>query len=259
MKKIAPETLIPMDIFTEDFPLRIDLAYRKPAPDNIFGVIYRPGARLWLSQYLAKIVLIASASCFKNHKLQMVLYDGLRTVEAQKRMGKSPIVQKNPQWLEGPSRLLSPPGAGAHPRGMAIDLSLEMPAGKALEMGTAFDYLAPQPDSARNPAHRDYKDLSDAAKANRQKLDHAMKSAANALKIPLLALPQEWWDFRLPETIYNGYAPLSDENLPVQMRMTDEYMDIAEPEDFPDAHFEALKNKIYAEIDAALASVLTSA
>ncbi|HBR68113.1 MAG TPA: D-Ala-D-Ala dipeptidase [Rhodospirillaceae bacterium] len=259
MKKIAPEALVPMDIFTEDFPLRIDLAYCKPAPENIFGVIYRPQARLWLYKPLAKIVLLAAACSLKNHNLQIVLYDGLRTVEAQKRMQKSPIVQKNPGWLEGPTRLLSPPGAGAHPRGMAIDLSLETAEGKKIDMGTEFDYLAAKPDAASNPAHRDYAALSGEIKNNRKKLEAAMQTASNALKLPLLALPQEWWDFRLPEKIYGEYAPLSDADLPVQMRMTDDFMDIAEPEDFPDAHFESLKNEIYAEIDPALATILTAA
>ncbi|GJL85871.1 MAG: hypothetical protein DHS20C02_16460 [Micavibrio sp.] len=259
MKKITPENLVPMDIFTEDFPLRIDLTYCKPAPDNIFGVIYRKGAKLWLHKHLAKVVLIASAACFKDHKLQFVLYDGLRTVEAQKRMEKSLIVKKNPGWLEGPDRLLSPPGAGAHPRGMAIDLSLETMESQLIEMGTEFDYLAAKPDATFNAAHREYQDLSDEIKDNRQKLNTAMKIAANNLKTPLLPLPQEWWDFRLPQKIYQGYAPLSDKALPVQMRMTDDYMNIADPKDFPDAHFESLKNKIYEEIDDALSNVLTSA
>lgn len=248
-----------MDIFIEDFPLRIDLAYRKPAPDNIFGVIYRKGARLWLHKHLAKIVLLASAACFKDHRLQFVLYDGLRTTQAQKRMRKSPIVEKNPNWLEEPNRLLSPPGGGGHPRGMAIDLSLETMDGKLVEMGTEFDYLAARPGAEFNAAHRDYADLSDEIKDNRKKLESAMKTSANSLKTPLLPLPQEWWDFRLPQKIYQGYAPLSDEELPVQMRMTDDYMNIAEPEDFPDAHFESLKEKIYDDIDEALAKVLTSA
>lgn len=259
MKKIAPEALVPMDIFTEDFPLRIDLAYCKPAPENIFGVIYRPQARLWLHRDLAKIVLLASAWAFKNHNLQIVLYDGLRTVEAQKRMQQSPIVQKNPGWLEGPTRLLSPPGAGAHPRGMAIDLSLVTADGKLVDMGTAFDYLAEKPDVAFNPAHRDYASLGDEIKANRKKLETAMRTASHALAIPLLALPQEWWDFRLLETIYGEYAPLSDQDLPPQMRMTNDYIEFAGPKNFPAAHFESLKNEIYAEIDPALAAILTAA
>ncbi len=257
MNKITPETLVPMDIFTEDFPIRIDMAYKKSAPDNIFGVIYRAEARLWLSKHLAKIVLIASASCFKNHNLEFILYDGLRTVEAQQRMEKSPIVEKNPGWLEGPNRLLSPPGAGAHPRGMAVDLSLTTANGELVEMGTEFDYLAARPDVEFNAAHRDHADLGDDILKNRTILSGAMKEASNSLKIPLVPLPQEWWDFRLPPKIYEDYAPLRDKDLPVQMRMTDAHMDIAEPEDFPDEHFETMKNKIYENIDEALNKVLS--
>ena len=40
----------------------------------------------------------------------------------QTAMGKTQIVKDNPDWLEEPNRMVSPPGNGAHPRGMAIDV-----------------------------------------------------------------------------------------------------------------------------------------
>lgn len=218
-KTISPDELVPMDLFCEDFALRIDLAYSRDEAPNIFGVIYRADARLWLHERLAKIVLLAAHRLQADHGLGLVLYDGLRTTEAQARMSASAIVQKNPHWLEEPGRLLSPPGAGAHPRGMAIDLSLLDAGGAPLDMGTAFDHLAENSSPAHNPAHREYDGISNEAKANRALLTDAMVSAAAALDTPLLPLPQEWWDFRLPADIYDTYAPLSDADLPLIMRM----------------------------------------
>ena len=61
--------------------------------------------------------------------------------------------------------------------------------------------------------------LSEEIKYNRALLDDAMSQAASALNIPLFPLPQEWWDFRLPPGISNQYAPLSDLDLPEEMRM----------------------------------------
>jgi D-alanyl-D-alanine dipeptidase len=120
-------------------------------------------------------------------------------------------------WLMEP-RLFSPPGKGGHPRGMAIDIILETADGAILDMGTAFDYLTPDP--AINPAHRDFAGISDTAKRNRRILEDFMVAAAKDLGQPLLPLPAEWWDFRFPKAVLEQYKAISDLDLPPQMRMT---------------------------------------
>lgn len=196
--------------------IRVELAYARE--DNLlFGErIYRPDAGLWLHTDLARVVGRAAQSLFQR-QYRLVLYDGLRTTEAQEKMLETQRVRENPHWLEEP-RLLSPPGAGAHPRGMAIDCSIETLEGVLLDMGTAFDFLAADPSPQANPAHRDFAHNTDIA-VNRALLDDAMCEAAAALRIDLHLLPQEWWDFRLPPDIYEAYAPLSDTDLPAPMRM----------------------------------------
>lgn len=197
--------------------IHINLAYAQDAPPNIFGKIYRDGARLWLHKMLAEIVIIAASYAAANgHSL--LLYDGLRTTDAQAAMGESDIVKANPQWMEEP-RLLSPAGGGAHPRGMAIDLTLMDHRGDILDMGTPFDHLAENSAPEHNPAHRAYPDLSFDARAHRTRLNEYMILASQQTKTPLVLLAQEWWDYRLPAEIYEGYAPLSDDDLPPEMRM----------------------------------------
>ncbi len=218
MEKITPADLVAMDDFASSEPLRIDLAYATPY-NLLFGErIYRPDARLWLHGQLAKIVIEAARHCFEKHGLRFVLFDGLRTTNAQQKMLETERVKQNPHWLQEP-RLLSPPGTGGHPRGMAIDIALEDGNGELLDMGTEFDFLAPDPSPEKNPAHREYKGHAPEVYKNRGLLTDAMMSAAAELEMPLLPLPQEWWDYRLPASIYDRFAPLSDEELPPEMRM----------------------------------------
>lgn len=242
MKTIHPDTLLPIDFAAGIFPLQINLSYAADAPPNIFGKIYADDARLWLHHDLARIVLLGALLCKRQNGCTFVLYDGLRTVEAQAAMAASPIVQANPHWLEAP-RLLSPPGAGAHPRGMAIDIGLMGEDGALLDMGTVFDHLAENSSPEYNPAHRDYAYLEPEHAKNRAILDGAMQKAADILDLPLYPLPQEWWDFRLPEDIYSTYAPLSDVDLPPEMRMVSGVRPVEDQEQY-ERQFMALRENL---------------
>ena len=212
MQKISSDQLVCISDYVWEYPIAIQLAYAQS--DNLlFGEqIYRTGAKLWLYKDLAKIVLAASHRVFKETGGILVVYDGLRVVEAQEKMLETAKVKANPQWLEEP-RLLSPPGAGGHPRAMAVDVSIWGVDGQLLDMGTPFDDLS-------EAAHRDYAH-SEAVSANRNILDDAMLGAATRSGVQLEALPQEWWDYRLPKAVYEQYAPIMDAELPEHMRLLD--------------------------------------
>lgn len=210
-----------MDIYETSHKLRIDLVYADAAhPENIFGTnIYRKDARLWLHREFADVVLLAAKIVNERWGGTLVLKDGLRTTEAQQAMQETDIVKANPQWsAEGPNRLLSPPGRGGHPRGMAVDATIAGPDGTEWDMGTPFDHLTTDP--ANNPAARAYKDLPPHVLENRRKLQDAFTEAAAHLGVEILPLPAEWWDFRFPADYSNRFAPISDKDLPPAMRMT---------------------------------------
>lgn len=217
---IAPSDLIDMGTAPVNGLLRIDIVYAQAShPENIFGLaLYRPDAKLWLHRDFAEIVLRAAADCYASHGYVFVLKDGLRTIEAQSAMQDTAIVKANPHWTQEPNRLLSPPGKGGHPRGMAIDIVLETVDGALVDMGTQFDHLTTDP--AVNPARRGFDGISDDAKANRQILEDCMVRAAADLNRPLLPLPSEWWDFRFPASYSENFAPISDRDLPPEMQMT---------------------------------------
>lgn len=208
--KINPDDLICMDELDSRYNFRVDLAYARK--DNLlFGErIYRKEAKLWLYKDLADIVCEAARNCYEEHGLRFVLYDGLRTIDAQKAMMQTRKVKENPHWLIEP-RLLSLPGNGGHPRGMAIDIGLEDENGVLLDMGCPFDFMGKE-------AHRNYPHASE-VKNNRAMLDSAMLAAAENPGIPLFPLPEEWWDFRLPASFCKGFSPLSELDLPNHMKV----------------------------------------
>jgi len=223
-KQIDSNELIAMDIYADgsdhSVPLAIDLVYSDAAhPENIFETaLYRQDARLYLYRPFADIVLRAAALIHERDGSVLVLKDGLRPVEAQQAMQETPIVRANPQWsADGPDRLLSPPGKGGHPRGMAVDVTIAHPDGMEWDMGTPFDYLTTDP--ALNPAARDYRDLAPDILANRATLEGAFLQAAAQCGYEILPLPSEWWDFRFPSRVSEQYAPIHNADLPPDMRM----------------------------------------
>ena len=220
MKKINHTELVALDDYTGTHPLKVDLVYAQDRhPDNMFKTaIYRPDAKMWGHRDLVAIILAAAQICFKRTGWIFEVKDCLRPVEAQEKMSDTEIVKKNPHWLEEPGRLLSPPGKGGHPRGMAVDIILLDKNGTPIDMGTPFDYLTE--DRANNPAARNYTQFRSEVLSNRRVLEEAMMQAAQSFGRDLLPLPQEWWDFRfLPEYTVQ-FAPLRDTDLPPEMRMT---------------------------------------
>jgi D-alanyl-D-alanine dipeptidase len=99
---------------------------------------------------------------------------------------------------------------------MAIDIILEDAQGRLVEMGTVFDHFSADPND--NPAARAYPVPAPIA-ANRKMLENFMVQAGADCGCAIWPLPSEWWDFRFPEAVYNQFAPLSDADLPPQMRM----------------------------------------
>jgi len=206
---IALSDLVPMDLFAASEPLKIDLVYAdKNHHENIFGVaLYHHNARLTLRKELSKLVVATARYLHDRCGEVLILKDGLRPVEAQAAMAQTKIVKDNPHWLQEPGRLLSPPGAGAHPRGMAIDVAVQDSAGKPIDMGTVFDTMTAQ-------SARDYDGFPASILHNRRRLEEAFAEQAQRLGLPLLALSSEWWDFRFPKKYYEDCSPFSDKDLP---------------------------------------------
>jgi len=246
MRGINPADLIPMDLFLSAEPIQIDVAYAHS--NNLFQQpIYHPEARLWLHKDLAAIVILAARILLwhgaqQNKEIWHIqLKDGLRTTDAQAAMQETAIVKANPHWMEpGEKRLLSPPGLGAHPRAMAVDIIPILADGTLVDMGTQFDEMTSQ--SARNAM-----DISAQAQENRALFTKSMNDAAILLDLEIHPLSTEWWDYRFPVAYSNQYAPLSESDLPRKMQLVKQVE--TNHKDFPDTHFEVLKTELLERIN----------
>lgn len=218
--KISPDDLLPLDDLQGAFPLRVDLVYaRADHPQNIFGrAIYRPDARMLAHREIIPVIATAAEICHARSGYLFDIKDCLRTVEAQQAMIETDIVARNPRWLQEPDRMLSPPGRGGHPRGMAVDIVLIDQNGEMVDMGTGFDALPPDPSD--NPAARNYPHTPPHVRVNRDILEGSIREAAQLHGVTIVPLPQEWWDFRFPSAYTNNFAPVSDAELPAHLRMT---------------------------------------
>jgi D-alanyl-D-alanine dipeptidase len=215
MKQLKATDFIPLNIFEDRFPIRTNLVYAKPDhPDNHFSGLYHENAQfLWAHKGIVPVILLASLVCKSTRGWALQINDCLRPVEAQKKMA---------DYGYDPS-LVSLPGSGAHPRGMAIDMEPVNASGLSVEMGTSFDYFAESLD--HNPAARDFTGFQRSADeiagilTNRKNLDTAVQISANAFKQTIFPLPQEWWDFRFEESVWSQYQPVSEKDLPSYMHL----------------------------------------
>lgn len=212
--RLQPDDFVAMDWFEPDWPVTVDLVYaRADHPLNIFKTaLYNHGAQLWLHKDLARVVLRAANRLNEDFGWRLVLYDGLRPVEAQQRMhGTDTVRLENPAWSVDGNPYLSLPGQGGHPRGMAVDLSIE-----GADMGSVFDDMTPQ-------SARDYAGFDKHILDNRNHLEMAMGEAAAALHLPLVPLPSEWWDYRFPKSMSDSHPAVCDAALPPFMRLCEDH------------------------------------
>ncbi len=207
MKKIPTQDIVAFAPFCGMFPIEVDVMYGDAGhAENHFGQVYDRAATIWGHRDLAKVVLLAADRLNRAHGWTLVIKDCLRPIEAQIRIGEAPISKANPQWFEDPP-FMSSPGKGAHPRGMAVDLTA-----KGIDMGTVVDDLSDR-------ASRSYTGFPVAILQNRKTLEDAMVQAGRDLGLHVHPLSNEWWDFRFLPEVYNQYAPLSDSDLMPHQRM----------------------------------------
>ncbi|KAA6396252.1 MAG: putative D-alanyl-D-alanine dipeptidase [Streblomastix strix] len=188
--------------------LDIEIPYSDPNHKlNQFGFVYKKNVNACLYKDLAKVVIDASEVAFTKYGWKLKIMDGLRVVEAQQNMY---FAKERNNW---PEDLVSSPGLGAHPRGMAVDiLPIDAITDQFLDMGSVYDEFSSR--SSRN-----YEQLSDEQKMNRNKLDSVMRESAQRNNIKLFELPSEWWHYNLEESFYSKYKPVSDDDLPDELKM----------------------------------------
>ena len=131
--------------------------------------------------------LLAAQEILKEKDLGLKVYDCYRPRPVQKLL-----------WQKVPNAsYVTPPSKGSmHNRGTAVDLTLVDAEGKALDMGTIFDFFGKR-------AHHDYTNLPENVLNNRKLLKKTMK------KVGFLPIRTEWWHYYYAHKAPAGHA-LSD-------------------------------------------------
>tara|TARA_B100000586_G_scaffold268161_1_gene244141 strand:- start:812 stop:1573 length:762 start_codon:yes stop_codon:yes gene_type:complete len=202
------KNLVPLNFFSKY--IDIEVIYASPQhKNNHFDDLYHPESKIiWVEKSLAAITVHAAIIAESLYGWRLCALDGFRPIEAQEKMKT---------FGYHPS-LVSKPGFGAHPRGMAIDLIALDKQGQLVDMGTPFDYFSDNL-TQDNPAARNYTKFSKPLDScfsiwtNRSQLEFVMRYAATQQKKILYPLPQEWWDFRLIPEFTNRFQPLREEDV----------------------------------------------
>lgn len=164
-----------IDIAPPAFDLAVELLYA--TADNLTGrpVYARPACLLHADAAgpLSRAVALARAA-----GVRLRVYDAFRPVEAQWRL-----------WHAYPDPVyIADPRVGSnHSRGVAIDLTLDGPDGRPLDMGTAFDDMTDR-------SHHGRADLGAEVLRNRSLLLGIMAAAGWE------HYAFEWWHYQLPDS-----------------------------------------------------------
>lgn len=157
--------------------IRLNLVYSDTS--NFTHVKLYPCARCYLRKETAAALVKASLIA-KNKGYRLRIFDCYRPYSVQVKMFE----------LIGDERYVAKPGKGSmHNKGCAVDLSLDQPDGKPVDMGTAFDDFS-------DKASYSYPLLSVEQKRMRSLLREVMTESG------FKPYEAEWWHFNYFKTDY---------------------------------------------------------
>ena len=161
-----------IEITTVTHDVFIDIAY---ATENNFTgkPVYRAAKCFLHPEAEACLREAMRLAALQGWKLK--IFDAYRPTEAQWKLWEH---TPDPHFLADPAK------GSPHSRGVAVDLTLCMPDGTELDMGTAFDAFTPR-------SHHGHADVSPEAQKNRLLLMGIMTTAGWDF------YRNEWWHYQL--------------------------------------------------------------
>ncbi|MEY4012030.1 MAG: hypothetical protein RIT22_1154 [Bacteroidota bacterium] len=167
---ISDTTFVNLKDYSVDFVY--DLKYA--TTDNFLKAKVYDCAECFLRLKTVKALVKANTKFIqKGYRIQ--LFDCYRPLDIQKKMWK---IVANPEYVADPAK------GSIHNRGGAVDITLVDNNGKALDMGTPFDFFGPE-------ASHNYQFLSDEVKHNRLVLKQIMQENG------FVSFDSEWWHYNL--------------------------------------------------------------
>ena len=167
---IADTTFVNLKDYSTDFVYNMKYA----TTDNFLKAQVYDCAECFLRLKTVKSLVKANEKFMKKgYRIQ--LFDCYRPLDIQKRMWQ---IVSNPEYVADPSK------GSIHNRGGAVDITLVDSNGKALDMGTPFDFFGPE-------ASHHFENLSDEVKQNRLLLKRIMQENG------FVSFDSEWWHYNL--------------------------------------------------------------
>ena len=167
---ISDTTFVNLKDYSADFVY--DMKYA--TTDNFLKAKVYDCAECFLRLKTVKALLKANTKFIqKGYRIQ--LFDCYRPLDIQKKMWQ---IVSNPEYVADPAK------GSIHNRGGAVDITLVGNNGKALDMGTPFDFFGPE-------ASHNYQLLSDEVKQNRVFLKQIMQENG------FVSFDSEWWHYNL--------------------------------------------------------------
>lgn len=167
---ISDTTFVNLKDYSADFVY--DMKYA--TTDNFLKAKVYDCAECFLRLKTVKALVKANTKFIqKGYRIQ--LFDCYRPLDIQKKMWQ---IVSNPEYVADPAK------GSIHNRGGAVDITLVDTGGKALDMGTPFDFFGPE-------ARHNYQFLSDEVKHNRLVLKQIMQENG------FVSFDSEWWHYNL--------------------------------------------------------------
>jgi zinc D-Ala-D-Ala dipeptidase len=189
-----------VDVGAAEPDVRIELKYA--TADNFLGRDVYAGLRrcFLVPEAAAKIAAAAALLRERAPETALLLYDCARPRRVQKAMWA--LVEGTPRepYVANP---YAPPGS-VHNRGCAVDLTLaDRTTGRAIEMGTPFDFFGERAEPTRELAFFAQGEISPQALANRLLLREVM------VRSGFRPLANEWWHFDCEDAaVASGRYPI---------------------------------------------------
>jgi D-alanyl-D-alanine dipeptidase len=167
---ISDTTFVNLKDYSADFVY--DMKYA--TEDNFLKAKVYDCAECFLRLKTVKALVKANTKFMrKGYRIQ--LFDCYRPLDIQKRMWQ---IVSNPEYVADPAK------GSIHNRGGAVDITLVDTNGKALDMGTPFDFFGPE-------ASHNFDNLPDEVKKNRVLLKRIMQQNG------FISFDSEWWHYNL--------------------------------------------------------------
>ncbi len=168
---VDPRALV--ELIALEPSIKLDLRYA--TPNNFTGRVLYPEARAFMVGAAATALLRAHAAA-RTEGFGLTIFDAYRPWRITKKLWDATPKSKR-------NYVANPKEGSRHNRGCAVDLSLhETHTGALVEMPSSFDDFSVR-------AHRNFKDTTAVAVANRERLERYMVAAG------FRPMSNEWWHF----------------------------------------------------------------